>query len=410
VTDATFGCEEAITFVLGNQVAAIAVNITNTTSVSCVGLADGSVEYTVNPNIGTQRIMDGLGQEYDADALPKGFYCIEALDDNGCLAGSACFYIEEPELLFVEITRLPATCSTGGSINTAISGGNGTYQLNWTDIGATTELTRTNVAAGTYAFSLEDAKGCTAIADGIIISTTQGPSITAAATASTTATSTDGSASVAVDGGVEPYTYEWSTGSTDQAIDNLSPGEYTVTVKDANGCTETTTVMIGVDCTLEVKLFPTAAGCAGNDGSLVAETTGTNNTVTYTWSTGATGRSIIGLSQGFYSVTATDAAGCTASTGVMLRSTRSLPIISNIIQVDATTKEAKDGAIKIELQSEGNFTYQWSDPVITGASGTNLMAGRYTVTISEAADPDCSITETILVGNANMPTLIEVTY
>jgi len=77
------------------------------------------------------------------------------------------------------------------------------------------------------------------------------------------------------------------------------------------------------------------------------------------------------------------------------------PIIDNIILINASSMEAKDGSIQIELVP-GSYTYQWSDPALSGASVTGLAAGSYTVTITDTRSTTCVRVETIVVGNSEL--------
>ncbi len=127
--------------------------------------------------------------------------------------------------------------------------------------------------------------------------------------------------SATVSGGVSPFQYQWSTGATTETI--LVPAEdlltLGLTVTDANECTAafpSTNIAIifnppiAVD---DVTLVDISAPGA-TDGSITVLASGGNAPYTYQWSNGATGNSITNLGAGFYTVTVTDAAGCTYAT------------------------------------------------------------------------------------------------
>ncbi len=406
IVDNVFGCTESFTFSLINEGGNIDVAITNIQPVSCAGGTDGQVQFTTAGNVAQVRIVDGLGMEYDPTALAAGDYCIEAIDADGCLVGSECFEIIEPDLLFVTINRIPATCTRGGSIHLNVLGGNGGYQVNWNDLsGVTTELTRTDVPRGVYAFSLSDSENCTASTSSIQINQLAGPTLSTSSTGSTTNSSTDGSATVVANGGAAPYTYQWNNNGTSATINNIAAGTYTVTVTDANGCEEIASVTVTANCLLNANIsVNTPAGCLGTEGSISAIITGTTESLTYVWSNGATGQTINGLSEGYYSVTATDAAGCVISTGIMVQNNCACsdPVIANIVVIKASATDAKDGSIQLQMQSAGSYSYQWSDPSVNGLGATGLSSGAYTVTITDAISPSCSTIERILVGNSEI--------
>lgn len=124
---------------------------------------------------------------------------------------------------------------------------------------------------------------------------------------------TDGSLKVTnVLGGASPYTYRWSTGSTADSIVNLPPGSYTLTVYDQFD-SSTTVLNITEPDSISIQSLQITDESLGNDGSLqitVSGGTGSPN-YTYAWSNGATTRNISGLAAGAYTVTVTDANGCT---------------------------------------------------------------------------------------------------
>ncbi len=113
------------------------------------------------------------------------------------------------------------------------------------------------------------------------------------------------------------YDYQWSTGSTSPLLDVSTSGTYTVTVTDAQGCSQSDDITIGVssssammvDLRNDVRLcdipftFPIKAG---------------NQFATYLWSDGSTDSTLQATAEGSYSVTVSDANGCTSSDDVIL--------------------------------------------------------------------------------------------
>jgi len=100
-----------------------------------------------------------------------------------------------------------------------------------------------------------------------------GPTLSASATPSMSNTSADGSATVNASGGQSPYTYQWnnSGNGTTATINNLPAGTYSVTVTDANGCTEVTSATVGATCFLQATIVATNVGCTDDNGELTAE-------------------------------------------------------------------------------------------------------------------------------------------
>lgn len=114
-------------------------------------------------------------------------------------------------------------------------------------------------------------------------------------------------------GGSPSYTYSWSNGATTQNINGLSPGSYTVTVSDGNGHSATSTSTITQPSVLAVSLTATNPGCGTTTGSIATSVSGGTASYSYLWSNGSTSASPTGLTTGNYTVTVTDANGCTVS-------------------------------------------------------------------------------------------------
>ena len=122
----------------------------------------------------------------------------------------------------------------------------------------------------------------------------------------------DGSVTVTATGGTPPYSYLWSNGQTSMTATNLGPGTYAVTVTDAEECTETATALVGSPSALDLDFFVIGESAPdASDGEIDLEVSGGTPPYSYSWSNGATTQDIIGLSEGIYSVTVTDANGCT---------------------------------------------------------------------------------------------------
>ena len=129
----------------------------------------------------------------------------------------------------------------------------------------------------------------------------------------------NGTVDLTVTGGTAPYTFVWSNTTTTEDMVGLMAGTYDVTVTDANGCTATTSVTVTEPAVLTVSITAdTLPSCANNDGVVTATPTGGVAPYTYAWSNSATTASLAGLEAGTYSVTITDANGCTATGNITI--------------------------------------------------------------------------------------------
>ncbi|MCB9332820.1 MAG: SprB repeat-containing protein [Lewinellaceae bacterium] len=210
----------------------------------------------------------------------------------------------------------PTDCNGAatGSINLTVSGGTPTYSYAWT--GGATGQNPGNLSAGTYTVTVTDANGCTATTSATV---TEPPGLSLSASANPTDCNgaATGSINLTVSGGTPTYSYAWTGGATGQNPGNLSAGTYTVTVTDANGCTATTSATVTEPPGLSLSASANPTDCNGAaTGSINLTVSG--GTPTYGANVcldgGATGQNPGNLSAGTYTVTVTDANGCTATT------------------------------------------------------------------------------------------------
>jgi hypothetical protein len=169
-----------------------------------------------------------------------------------------------------------------------------------------------NLPADTYNVTVIDANNCSNITtlnvfqpDSLYASTTSNVSVSCNG-------ASDGALSISVFGGTTPYTYAWSNGASAASISNLAAGSYTVSISDANGCQLIYSQTINQPTALNAALSPTAASAAGaSDGSVNNTVSGGTTPYTYAWSNGASTQNLSGLAAGTYTLTLTDANGCT---------------------------------------------------------------------------------------------------
>ena len=109
-------------------------------------------------------------------------------------------------------------------------------------------------------------------------------------------------------GGTGTYTYEWSNGAATQTISSLTGGTYTVTVTDANGCTDDEDETLSAPNPIVITKDSINESCSGSaDGeAYIASLTGGSSPYTFIWNTGSTNDTITGLTAGNYTVTVTD--------------------------------------------------------------------------------------------------------
>jgi gliding motility-associated-like protein len=212
-----------------------------------------------------------------------------------------------------------------------------------------------------------------------------------------------GSASIAVSGGTSPYTYSWSpSGGSAATASSLAAGTYTVTVTDANSLSDTAVVTISQPNALASTLTSsTNVACFGTStGAIDLSVSGGVGPFTYSWSGpssfSATTQDLSGLAAGTYSVTVTDANGCTTPRTVTLA--QPAAALSATATSTSTTGFGLSNGSATAIPSGGTapYTYSWSPSGGTAATATGLAAGTYTVTVTDANG--CSTQQSVTVA------------
>ncbi len=287
------------------------------TNVTCNGAANGAV--TVVPTGGTAPYFytwNNGATTASLSNLAPGAYVVTVTDANSCTA-TASASITQPTVFNVSfgITNTPPGACTGALTANTTGGGGGPFTYLWST-GATTQAAN-NLCAGTYTVTVTSVNGCTVSGTGTVNVLNTPLVLNASATPATCFGVCNGSATVGVTGGVPPYTYAWSNGGAAQTAGNLCAGSYTVTVTGANGNSATATAQVAQPNsapTATLTLQPATALNPPCDGSATVLGAGGTPSYTYAWSNGETSSTATGLcGNQNYSVTLTDANGCTAT-------------------------------------------------------------------------------------------------
>jgi len=198
-----------------------------------------------------------------------------------------------------------------------ITAGAGPFTYSWSTIPVQSTDTAKILSTGTYTVSVNNAGNCPATAT-VIITQPSALELNATAIATTCNGVCNGSATVIPKGGTSSYTYLWSDNSsgTSASISGLCQGNYSVTVRDANGCTHDTTVTVTQPIAL-LDLHDSVADNGSCNGIAAVTVAGGTSPYSYLWATGnQTSDTIKGQCQGTYCCTITDANKCTLNTCV----------------------------------------------------------------------------------------------
>lgn len=206
---------------------------------------------------------------------------------------------------------------------------------------------------------------------------------------------TNGTAS-AIPTGSAPFTYTWSSipVQNTQVATNLPAGNYTVSVRDNNGCVSTATVSITQPTQIVANTTTINSTCGQSNGSATVTAVGGVGPYTYLWSNGQTTQSINTLSVGSYSVVVTGVGGCTATANANITTTGSITTTSTFTNINCF---GVNGSASTTPTGGSTYTYLWSNGQTTQTI-TGLLAGVYTVTVTSAG---CTTTSSVTIIQPN---------
>lgn len=348
----------------------------------------GTAPYTYLWNTGANsESVDGLG---------TGTYSVTVTDLNGCTS-SAEIGIRVVDDFTATITPRNLLCfgDNSGSALIIAGGGSMPYTYLWNN--GATGPEAINLSAGIYSATVTDANGCV-----LNLQTTvqQPPQLQVSVSAGNISCAgvNNGTAIATATGGMGLYQYLWSNNQTGPTLTALAAGTYTVTVFDINNCSTTATVQVTQPPAFTITVNGTGPACAGaSTGSATATAIGGVGPYSYLWSNGLTGPVRNGLPAGTYSVTATDANGCTASVSIVLSEPPAIVPAIQVLQQPCTG--AATGALTASATGgTAPYSFTWSNGV-SGSGLQNIQAGAYTVTVTDSRGCTATITQTLMALN-----------
>ncbi|NUO02273.1 MAG: T9SS type A sorting domain-containing protein, partial [Saprospiraceae bacterium] len=284
--------------------------------------------------------------------------------------------------LSVQLAELqPVRCKGGtdGWISVQAAGGTGNYTYTWNT--GTSGATISNLSSGTYTVVVSD--GVSEVQLSVVISEPSVPFLVSLSSTATNCSTNEpnGAITGTLSGGAPPYTYLWSNGATTPALAGLSAGVYAVTVTDGNGCHAIGSATVLQSPPLHLELFPEGVSChSGNDGAIFTTVSGGALPYSYAWSTGSAMGWVNHLAAGAYSLTVTDANGCSVqqSAGVA----QPQPLVPVALATPATN--GANGSIFLEVNGgTAPYSYMWSNGATT-QNLNGLSPGTYTVIVTDS--------------------------
>lgn len=383
LTDAN-GCTFPINETIG-QPQPQSLNVTGTNNL-CNGASTGSATANfVNATGAVNYVWSNTAQTGPTISnLTANTYNVTATDANLCTLTGA-YTVTEPAAPVMTVNVVNATCFGGNGTATAQPSGAGAYTYTWSGTTATT--VSVNLPAGTYTVTATDASQCNQTAAFTITEPT-GMNIGEQHTDVACNGDSTGMIQLTVTGGTGPnYTYAWSPNvNTSNMATLLWAATYTITVTDQANCTQSTSVTITEPAqALTLGIVSTNVRCYGqNNGTITLTVTGGTPNYTYAWSGNvSTTNSATGLSATNYTITVTDANGCSVMPIITI-SEPSQPVTLTTDSTNLTCFQSNDGTATVTAAGgRPPYVYAWTGSTSTTNTATALAAGSYIVTVTD---------------------------
>ncbi len=370
--------------------------------------------------------------------LPVGDYNLTLTDSQGCEIDCEFSISSFGCNLVLDAAIVNPSCpgASDGAIGLEIQNALGTITYNWNVDALDGVEDPAGLAAGTYIVTVSDQDGC---ANTDTLTLTDPPSLILSCAQNAPATglnNSDGSAAITFGGGTAPYTLDFTgpvnltttaaTAGNGSVFPGFLPGDYTLVLTDANGCSETCAFTInGPGCFVEVTAAAVNPACAGADnGSISLNVSNASGNLTVNWNVDALDGQLspTGLAPGLYSVTVTDANNCMDEISATLTDPPAL-LLNCAQQSPVTMVGATDGIADITLGGgTAPYTLSWTGPqtgsqTVTTAGTANisaLAAGSYNLTLTDANNcillcsftinsPNCAMTLAITGTDVTCP-------
>ncbi len=294
--------------------------------------------------------------------LPPADYYVTVTDSKLCSANQSvtvdAFICPQLSITAtVDDVSCYGTCD-GKIIIDNVANGVPPFQYSWSN-GDTTYFT-SNLCTGEYFVTITDSLNCSVVSQMFTVNQPKALFLAETHNNISCTGEKDGNIDLSVSGGTPGYTYKWNNGATSEDLIGIPAGSYTVTVTDDNGCSDTLIVILSQPDAISLEEVHTDVSCNGlSDAKIDLIVSGGTPGYLYKWNNGSTSEDLIGIPAGNYTVTVTDANGCTKAVNISISQPDSLKIFK-IEKTDITDSIPK-GSIQISVTGgKPPYKYHWT--------------------------------------------------
>jgi hypothetical protein len=369
-------------------------------NVNCFGAQDGMITlnvtdgkapftYKLKNNSGTTLATEQLqSSTIFFTSLRSGSYLTEVTDSEGCVALMS-FDITQPTPLNVELSiSKPVDCSSNATITTSVTGGMQPYKYSIDGISYVDNKTLTNIAPGTYSIFVKDQNGCV-VTKSITIDA-YNFSLPIVTVTPISCLTEKGSITVQGTSGKLPYEYSINgmPFGSNNIFNNLVAGNYSITVKDSQGCTTSITAVIQSYSYLVADVIRKDVSCYGeNSGTITVNAVGGSFPYSYslqdlnglTIGKAQQNNTFNNLAAGSYVITVTDSSGCFLQTAPVYITQPATPLTASVtIKNQTLTFDATGGSGEYRYAISPNLAQFSPNNVFT-----DLTPGFYSALVTD---------------------------
>ncbi|MCO5279501.1 MAG: SprB repeat-containing protein [Chitinophagales bacterium] len=383
-----------------SQPTVLAASVDSSKDASCSGVFDGHLYSSASGGVAPyQYSLNGGPFQISPNFsnIASGFYTLTAIDANGCLATDTVTISNQYTVSANLDSVKNVSCFGGndGEVYVTLTGGILPYNYSINGITFQPIPVFTGLTANNYVVTLKDAKGCAAY----LTANVSQPGLLSVLIDSVVNSLCNGGSTggiyTSTAGGTAPYSYVWSNGSLSDDLINVPANTYNVTVTDSKGCTAVGGASISQPIALAVNVasFGNVLCNGDSSGSVDISVAGGTPPYAFNWSNGKATEDILNVYAGTYSVTVTDANGCTKT----ISQTISEPSLlgTSITAVNLSCNGGSNGSIDLTVNGGTlPYNYIWSNGQAT-QDLSNLNGGTYYVTVTDKNG--CSARDSVIV-------------